>query len=93
MGLQERYLKLTGEVMPKLASKHGWPIRFDHCFQRVVLDNVFQDEWYGHVDSPAYKNLSEKEMRKAVEISELLLENPSLMAKYNRNSLKFRGKI
>lgn len=40
--LIDDYLALTRDVLPGLASREGcdWPIREDHCFQRVVLDTI-----------------------------------------------------
>jgi hypothetical protein len=46
-----RYMTLTKEVMPQLArtSHKHWPVRNDHCFQRIVLDA--SDLWW-HVVRP-----------------------------------------
>ncbi|WP_343346227.1 RNA 2',3'-cyclic phosphodiesterase [Sphingomicrobium sp. XHP0239] len=38
--LEKRWSELTREELPACAAERGWPIRFDHCFQRVLLDNA-----------------------------------------------------
>lgn len=52
--LLEEYKHLTNDVLPAEARKHTgtatrWPIRLNHCFQRIILDNLFQDVWYPHL--------------------------------------------
>jgi hypothetical protein len=46
---------LTRTVMPALArtSKHHWPVRNDHCFQRIVLDTIYGEVWGDHIARPA----------------------------------------
>ena len=36
------YIKLTKEVTPRMASIKvaQWPVKYDHCFQRIVLDTI-----------------------------------------------------
>ena len=94
--LRQRYRQTVMEELPQAAtSGDGWPIHQDHCFARVVLDNVFEDEWYEHVEGrPAYDNLSATELRTAITIADRLLEEgPSLAIELNRRSLRWRGEI
>ncbi len=44
--LEQDWLRLTRETLPALALARGWPVRADHCFQRILLDNVFGGRWY-----------------------------------------------
>ena len=93
--LREAYKrKVTDELPEKAQRNDGWPIHLDHCFGRVVLDNLFQDEWYGHVDGrPAYENLSEEELRDAIRIAdEMLQRGRPAVERLNDNSLRWRGK-
>jgi hypothetical protein len=93
--LREAYKrKVTDELPEKAQRSDGWPIHLDHCFGRVVLDNLFQDEWYGHVDGrPAYENLSEEELRDAIRIAdEMLQRGRPAVERLNDNSLRWRGK-
>ncbi|WP_299335017.1 hypothetical protein [Haloplanus sp.] len=91
--LRETYDRLVNEKLPEEArNSDGWPIHLDHCFGRVVLDNLFNDEWYSHVDGrPAYENLSAEELREAIEIANRMLENGRpVVEKLNENSLRWR---
>ena len=94
--LQARYLELTREALPLRAKQErGLPIRFDHCFMRIVLDHVFEDSWYRHLDRRlrAYKQLTDQQLCRAVQLAEHLLEAPVEEVKRMDNaSLMWRGK-
>ena len=95
--LREIYLNLTGRILPQLAEEGGWVIVRDHCFQRVVLDNVFEDTWYNHLDkdgdNPAYKQLSKSELISAIRISKKMERNGGkFVEKLNEKSLEYRDK-
>jgi hypothetical protein len=94
--LRAEYNRKVNEELPERAqSSDGWPIRLDHCLGRVVLDNVFGDEWYSHVEGrPAYKHLSRSELQDAIEIADRLLrEGKPAVEELNRNSLRWRDKL
>lgn len=93
--LIERYLHLTRVVMPEMAkSKHrSWPVRNDHCFQRIVLDAVCGGVWYDHVDRPAYRNMSTRQASDAVVLCERILSGDASLVELNRQSLAWRGKL
>lgn len=86
--------KVTEELPEKAQHSDGWPIHLDHCFARVVLDNLFRDKWYNHVDGrPAYENLSCEELNEAIKIADrMLTEGKSAVEELNQNSLQWRGK-
>jgi hypothetical protein len=56
------YDRKVRDMLPTQARASGnWPIEADHCFARVVPDNLFGDVWYDHIDGrPGYKHLSQK---------------------------------
>ena len=90
---RERYRTLVEDRLPAAAREAGdWPIREDHCFARVVLDAVFEDEWYQHVDGrPAYEHLSAEELDAAIDLAERLLERGApLVDALNDRSLQWR---
>jgi hypothetical protein len=94
--LRERYVKKVDQELPnKAQSSDGWPIHLNHCFGRVILDNIFQDEWYDHVDGrPAYENLSEQELREAIHIADRMLDKGKpIVEELNENSLQWRGEL
>ena len=40
--LVKSYIILTKQVLPKMAidTELPWPVQNDHCFQRIILDNI-----------------------------------------------------
>lgn len=91
--LRETYRRKVMEELPRAArDADDWPIHLDHCFGRVVLDNLFGDEWYDHVDGrPAYENLSPGQLREAIAIADrMLAEGRPVVAALNENSLRWR---
>ncbi len=44
--LQSRYLELTNKVLPQIAKERQFPVRYNHCFGRIILDNLFGCCWY-----------------------------------------------
>ncbi|MEL6310975.1 MAG: hypothetical protein AAFR76_10520 [Planctomycetota bacterium] len=95
--LQERYLDLVRLALPHRARSDpggGWPISEDHCFMRVVLDNLFSGCWYDHLDRRlvGYKQLSDEQLVRAIELAESMLrEGPELAASLNERSLAWRA--
>lgn len=91
--LRETYERRVTEELPERARERGdWPIEADHCFARVVLDALFEDVWYDHIDgSPAYEHLSADELRDAIGIADRMLDEgkPTVEA-LNRRSLRRR---
>ncbi len=92
--LAARYMVLTKEVMPERAkTTHShWPVRNDHCFQRIVLDAVCGGVWYDHIARPAYKNLTLKQAEDAVALCEAIIAGDADLAMLNAQSLVWRGK-
>ncbi len=93
--LQQRYLTLTREALPSRARAEGWVVHFDHCFMRILLDHLFEDEWYGHLSrkEAAYKQLSVEQLREAVDMGEeILARGDSYLRALNTQSLRWRGK-
>ena len=35
--------------LPSLAEANDWELRLNHCFARVILDNLFQGDWHHHL--------------------------------------------
>jgi hypothetical protein len=93
--LIQRYLHLTRTVMPECAQtpSNKWPVRNDHCFQRIVLDAVCGGVWYDHIARPAYQHLSLEQAHRAVEICENIIAGREDLADLNRQSLAWRSKL
>ena len=48
--LVAEYTRLAKDALPARAKEEKWPIRFDHCFMRVMLDCAFGKCWYECLD-------------------------------------------
>ncbi|MGF1512395.1 MAG: hypothetical protein ACFB5Z_01675 [Elainellaceae cyanobacterium] len=94
--LRQRYLELTNETLPGLAQQRQFPVRFNHCFQRIVLDNLFGRCWYEALNreaGAAYKQLSVAQLQDAIAIAQAIAEQPNgYIQDLNQNSLRWRGK-
>ena len=93
--LRDQYLDLTNRVLPDLAGQRHFPVRLNHCFQRIVLDNLFNDCWYNVLShrEPAYKQLNEEQLERAIALAKAIIDQPDdYLAQLNQNSLRWRGK-
>ncbi|MGR3542277.1 MAG: hypothetical protein ACU0BS_12750 [Hasllibacter sp.] len=91
--LEARWLDLTQRELPGLAPARGWPIRFDHCFQRVLLDNAVGGVWYYAIPRrPAYRHAPEATLRRAVALGDAVIAGEADLPALNRASLDWRGK-
>ncbi len=92
--LRRRWLVLTRQRLPERARAERWPLRLDHCFQRVLLDQVCGGRWYDHVAGrPAYRHLRTPRLAAAVELGERLeREGEPLLRRLDEDSLRWRGK-
>lgn len=92
--LASHYMVLTKQVMPQMARDPtiNWPVRNDHCFQRIVLDNVCGGPWFDHLARPAYKNLSSDQAVRAIRLCEAIIAGHANLHDLNNKSLVWRGK-
>lgn len=90
-----RYLHLTRQIMPLRAAEPDthWPVRNDHCFQRIVLDALCGGVWYDHLARPAYKHLTAAQAGEAVQICEDILTGRRDIHALNAQSLRWRGRL
>lgn len=94
--LLQAYFNLTRAVLPARALREGWVVQADHCFQRIILDNVVNDAWRNQLTrpGPAYRQLSDEQLQRAVDLaSQIEREGDGLLRQLNRNSLNWRGKL
>lgn len=95
--LHEEYLHLTNEVLPSLAKQRKFPVRFNHCFQRIILDNLFGCCWYDALDKrkgAAYKQLNKNQLEAAIYLAKKIISQPdTYIEELNNNSLRWRGKL
>jgi hypothetical protein len=80
-------------VLPGLAAERDWPVRADHCFQRILLDHAVGGRWYDHVTArPAYRHLAQDALARAVALGREAVAGDADLADLNRQSLVWRGK-
>ena len=92
--LERRWLELTRVVMPELAAERGWPVRFDHCFQRILLDNACGGRWLDLVEGrPAYRAIDAGRLEAAVALAEAVVAARADLHALNAKSLEWRGKM
>ena len=91
--LVAKWFELTRVRMPCCARERGWPVRFDHCFQRILLDNAVGAKWTEHIASPAYRNAPDRVFVKAIALGEDCVAGRQDLAVLNQRSLQWRGKI
>ena len=91
--LEARWLTLTREIMPSVSAEKRWPIRNDHCFQRVLLDNACGGTWYAYISKrPAYRRADTATLERAIALGEAVLAGSADLAELNVRSLTYRGK-
>jgi hypothetical protein len=90
--ISQRYKQLLNQILPATFTK---PVRYNHCFNRVVLDWLFQDAWSKHLDNSktAISQLTEAQLQSMVNRMEQWLKQPDLLFQDNQNSLAWRNKL
>lgn len=91
--LTEKWFDLTRERMPGLAEARSWPVRFDHCFQRILLDNAVGTKWNEEIPAPAYRHAPDEVLERATRLGEAVIAGEADLAELNANSLAWRGKL
>ncbi|KAI7494246.1 hypothetical protein KC367_g8132 [Hortaea werneckii] len=97
--LRERWNELYKQRLPALAKARDpvqttWPVFLDHCFARIVLDNAIGKDkpWTEVIKSPAVKNMSEDQLKAAIDLAERLASGKADLVALDERSLEVRGK-
>ncbi len=87
--LPHRYKQLLNEILPASFTK---PVRYNHCFNRIILDWLFQDVWYQHLNcsKTAISQLDTIQLQQMVGRMEQWLLDPDLLFEDNQKSLTWR---
>lgn len=89
--LERRWLALTRETFPALAAARRWPVRADHCFQRILLDAACGGRWYESIRRrPAYAHAEAAILVRAVALAEAVAAGTADLAALDRQSLAWR---
>jgi O-6-methylguanine DNA methyltransferase len=97
--LRERWTHLYREHLPALAKARDpgqkqWPVHLDHCFARIILDNVVGADkpWTDVVKAPAVKNMSSEQLQAAIGLGEEIATGKANLVELDEWSLSLRGK-
>ena len=91
---EREWLRLTREVMPGLARERGWPVRLDHCFQRILLDAELGAPWTERLGGrPAYRSVDDRALNRLIARAEAVVAGEADLDALNRASLRGRGKL
>ena len=98
--LRKEWTVLYSKTLPQLARTRSpaqpkWPVALDHCFARIILDNVVghgEQQWDRVLLKPAVKNMSERQLRQAVELGRKISAGNVDLCELNEASLRCRGK-
>ena len=92
--LKTELLRIAREEFPAAARAGKYPIRFDHCLLRVVYDHLYGAQWQTVLKKgPAIHQLSEEELKRAIEIARQVTADREVCDRLNRQSLAYRGKL
>lgn len=97
--LRDDWKRLYGETLPSLVIskspvQDSWPVHVDHCFGRIILDNVIgeNEPWMNKLNSPAIKNMSSEQLKKCIALGNAIAEGKQSLADLDGKSLQLRGK-
>ena len=98
--LQARWTELYSKTLPTLArardpAQQTWPVTLDHCFARIILDSTVgegRERWDRRVKRPAVRNMSDGQLRAAIELGEEIAKGRVDLVWLDRRSLEVRGK-
>lgn len=87
--------RICDDELPDMAQTGDWPVRFDHCFRRLVYDAACDDEWYDHVDGDSFVDDAETEqlVRALEHAARLLYDKESYAWQLQEMSLLWRGEM
>ena len=93
--LKEELRQLANVTFPEAARRGGYPIVHNHCFLRVVYDNLFQQNWREVLTDkkPVIHQLDETQLRSAVTLGHEITADRERCEILNRKSLHWRGKL
>ena len=90
--LEQTWLELIRITLPQSAGPRSWPVRHDHCFARILLDQVCGGCWYDRIAKrPAYRHLSDAQLEAAVALAEAVADGRADLDALNRRSLAWRA--
>ncbi len=90
--LRAAWRDLVERRLPALADVRAWPVRHDHCFARILLDNAVGAPWRTRIAAPAWRNAPVAVLKSAVALGEAVARGETDLHALNVASLRLRGK-
>ena len=98
--LRESWTTLYSKTLPQMAKSRDpaqpkWPVTLDHCFARIILDNVVgrgQQQWDKVLSKPAVRNMDGRQLRDAIDLGEKIRAGKVDLCQLDESSLRCRGK-
>lgn len=90
--------KLVNKTLPYIAKKNKFPVYLNHCFRRIIYDNLVCDKWNNVAKTLTLYNEKKKSfidiltypmIKKAYEIA-INLKKKDIIIKLNNKSLSYR---
>ncbi len=93
--MTELILEYKELLNTRLPGKYIYPVKNNHCFNRIVLDWLFTDCWYNHLDrrKTAISQLDETQLKVMINRMNQWLTDEQLLMTDNENSLMYRNKL
>ncbi|PQE07669.1 hypothetical protein CJF31_00007461 [Rutstroemia sp. NJR-2017a BVV2] len=98
--LQDSWKEMYQTLLPTAARSKNpaqlkWPVYNDHCFARIILDNIVGKDtpWTQKVKSPAYMNMSQEQLEQSIALGWKILDGVVDLVQLNESSLEVRGKV
>lgn len=100
VGLRSVWTELYSKTLPNLArvrdpAQPKWPVNFDHCFARIILDNTIgegQEQWDTRLKRPPIKHMSGEQLKRAIDLAERIRDGKEDLVALDLQSLETRGK-
>ncbi|KAL9020982.1 MAG: hypothetical protein Q9185_001809 [Variospora sp. 1 TL-2023] len=97
--LRDEWKHMYGETLPSLALskssvQDSWPVHVDHCFGRIILDNVIgrDSPWMNKLKSPAAKHMTSEQLEACIALGTAIAEGRESLPLLDAKSLQLRGK-
>ncbi|MEM8770314.1 MAG: GCN5-related N-acetyltransferase [Pseudomonadota bacterium] len=88
--LRLRWRRLVDVTLPEAAKRRTWPVRYNHCFARILLDCAVGAPWRTAIEPPAWRRAPTPLLARAIALGEDCLSGAADLHELNRQSLAFR---
>ncbi|KAI4197108.1 MAG: hypothetical protein LQ346_003086, partial [Caloplaca aetnensis] len=97
--LRNEWKRIYGNILPSLALskspvQNSWPVHVDHCFGRIILDNVIGNDgpWMNKLKAPAVRHMTSGQLEECIALGNAIVEGRENLVDLDAKSLQLRGK-